>query len=179
MLNSEWASFSLHRKGLRVSSSPQVFQRSTYFLQLPYRFAIPLMFFICTTHWLCSQSMFLVGILVDGEQQVVTVGYSPLAIICLNGLCVAMILLAFVVGNRRLKTSIPSPGTCSAFISAMCHVSGDELGEEAAMLPVKWGVTSFDGVDQDGEAYGHCSISYRKVSMPEVGQLYAGFEVRA
>ncbi|EAT83304.2 hypothetical protein SNOG_09112 [Parastagonospora nodorum SN15] len=55
----EWESYMLHRKGLRVSDAPQGKQRSTYFLQLPYRLAIPFMFVSGFLHWIVSQSFFL------------------------------------------------------------------------------------------------------------------------
>lgn len=49
-LASEWSRYFIHRKGLRVSEIPRGAQRSTYFLQLPYRFAIPLMITSGTLH---------------------------------------------------------------------------------------------------------------------------------
>ena len=41
-------------------------QRSEYFLQLPYRFALPIMLYSGFLHWLCSQSFFLVSISAGG-----------------------------------------------------------------------------------------------------------------
>ena len=38
---SEWSQFAVHRKGLRVSS-PDKDQRSTYWLQLPWLYSLPL-----------------------------------------------------------------------------------------------------------------------------------------
>jgi hypothetical protein len=52
-----------HRKGLRVSENPRGAQRSTYFLQLPYRYAIPLLIVSSAMHWMVSQSLFLVTVL--------------------------------------------------------------------------------------------------------------------
>ncbi|KAF2028392.1 hypothetical protein EK21DRAFT_27986, partial [Setomelanomma holmii] len=56
----EWESYALHRKGLRISGVPQGAQRSTYFLQLPYRIGLPFMAISAFLHWLVSQSFFLV-----------------------------------------------------------------------------------------------------------------------
>ncbi|KAG4441757.1 hypothetical protein IFR05_002748 [Cadophora sp. M221] len=58
----EWHGFSTTRKPLRVSGSRRGSQRSTYFLHLPYRFAIPLAILSGILHWLASQSLFLVYI---------------------------------------------------------------------------------------------------------------------
>lgn len=59
-LATEWADFARERKGLRVSSDPVGFQRAAYFLQLPYRYAVPLIVVSGVMHWLVSQSVFLV-----------------------------------------------------------------------------------------------------------------------
>lgn len=61
-LGSEWQSYAFKRKGLRVSAEPVGAQRSTYFLSLPYRAAIPLLVTAGVLHWLVSQSIFLVNI---------------------------------------------------------------------------------------------------------------------
>ena len=58
----EWSDFAFRRKGLRVSSSPKGYRRSTYFLQLPYRYAVPLIALSGVLHWLVSQSIFLIDV---------------------------------------------------------------------------------------------------------------------
>jgi hypothetical protein len=58
----EWNNYALHRKGLRVTETPQGFQKSTHFLQLPYRWAIPLTVAQGFLHWFLSQSVFLVRV---------------------------------------------------------------------------------------------------------------------
>ncbi|KIK55861.1 hypothetical protein GYMLUDRAFT_133161, partial [Collybiopsis luxurians FD-317 M1] len=55
----EWSSYANSRKPLRVSS-PRGEQRSTYFLQIPHRFGLPLMAYSTVLHWLVSQSIFLI-----------------------------------------------------------------------------------------------------------------------
>lgn len=58
----EWNQFARKARGLRISSIPSSSQRSSYFLQLPYRFAIPIMLLSGVLHWLVSQSIFLVAV---------------------------------------------------------------------------------------------------------------------
>jgi hypothetical protein len=53
--------YGLRQNGLRVSTNPRGAQRSTYFLQLPYRFGIPIIVATSVLHWLLSQSIFLVS----------------------------------------------------------------------------------------------------------------------
>lgn len=60
LLGHEWATYSYKRKGLRVTTEGQGSQRSSYFLSLPYRWAIPLMATSSLMHWVVSQSIFFV-----------------------------------------------------------------------------------------------------------------------
>ncbi|KAF2437579.1 hypothetical protein P171DRAFT_425130, partial [Karstenula rhodostoma CBS 690.94] len=63
----EWELYTLQRKGLKVSSGRERKQRSTYFLQLPYRIAIPFTVLSAFIHWLVSQSLFLVSVQLHGS----------------------------------------------------------------------------------------------------------------
>ena len=68
----EWNSYGTPRKGLRTTN-PTGQQRSTYFLQLPYRWSIPLTVTSGFLHWLLSQSLFLVRLEIrDVDGQIIT-----------------------------------------------------------------------------------------------------------
>jgi hypothetical protein len=190
LLGSEWTSYSIQRKGLRVSHGPEGAQRSTYFLQLPYRFAFPLIILSGVLHWLCSQSIFLVSVFLDSSSifegalfaddspelfvpmEFALCGYSPRAILAVVIIGVIMVCIAFAVGRLRFRTGMPVAGSCSAAISALCHVPGSEDGEEAARMLVQWGVTGADA-DTNG-AFMHCSFSGREVQEPQREVMYAG-----
>ncbi|KAI9723449.1 MAG: hypothetical protein M1828_004179 [Chrysothrix sp. TS-e1954] len=58
----EWNEFAYIRKGLRVSTRALGSQRTTYFLQVPYRYGFPLLGLSALLHWLLSQSIFLVAV---------------------------------------------------------------------------------------------------------------------
>lgn len=60
-MSREWAQFASTRRTLRVSK-PQGQQRSTYWLQLPYRYSVPLMGAMVLLHWLMSRGLFLASI---------------------------------------------------------------------------------------------------------------------
>jgi hypothetical protein len=180
LLGSEWNSYSIQRKGLRVSHGPEGAQRSTYFLQLPYRFAFPLIILSGVLHWLCSQSIFLVSVFLDSSSifegdtpmELALCGYSPRATLTVVIIGVIMVCIAFAVGRLRFRTGMPVAGSCSAAISALCHVPRSEDGEEATRMPVQWGVT---GADADmNEAYMHCSFSGRELQEPQQEVMYAG-----
>ncbi|KAB8224941.1 hypothetical protein BDV33DRAFT_232682 [Aspergillus novoparasiticus] len=182
-LAAEWSRYANHRKGLRVSGPPEVAQRSSYFLSLPYRFAVPALTFSALLHWLLSQSLFVVGIESytgnfqrDPTRDFITCGYSPPAI--LSAILVGVAMVVWLVGFsfRRLESGMPVAGSCSLAIAAACHptlrVKGDEYVDEegklgAEQMRVQWGVIY---VDADGE--GHCSFSSEEVGVPEDGKIY-------
>lgn len=186
-LAQEWSRYGIRRNGLRVSATTKGAQRSTYFLQLPYRFGVPIILITGTLHWLISQSIFLVSVeaikfkaspyAVLGDPEVwdtanpsylMTCGYSPPAI--LASIIVASLLLVWIVGIGfvKLPSSMPVAASCSAAIAAACHLSAEDLDEDVAEKELRWGDTGNDEV-----AIGHCGFSMREVRQPEEGQLYA------
>lgn len=170
-------SYAYKRKGLRISDRPYGRQRSTYFLQLPYRFAIPLMALSGTLHWLVSQSIFLVAIdyydshgspvpadSIFSEQGYKTLGFSPIAVlsaIVLGGVAVGLVI---GFGFMPYTSGIPLAGSCSAAMSAACHTI-DEDG--IAEMKLQWGVVS-----ADYEGFGHCAFSSGEVRRPSKGEVY-------
>lgn len=204
-LSAELSLFALpsHRKGLRVSARPSGAQRSTYFLQLPYRFACPLIVTSGLLHWLVSQSIFLVAVDAltigseddavsnrehTGERDYMTCGYSPLAMLLVLIVGALMIIAALVFGTRRLASGVPVAGSCSAAISATCH-GGFSDGEKssAAEGKVQWGVIGGERQEEgerqrevgelDGEV-GHCAFSDGPVQEPVDGRFYAGQDIK-
>ncbi|KAL4765307.1 uncharacterized protein BDW70DRAFT_147018 [Aspergillus foveolatus] len=175
-LSCEWANFSFHRKGLRVSSKPRGHQRRTHFLSLPLRFGVPLILVSALLHWLMSQSLYLVRIIAytglqtrNADYDTMTLGYSPPAIVI--GLCVGMLLPAGLVlfGCGRFQSGMPVAGSCSMAIAAACHPKG-QTEEDRANLEyqrLKWGVEAY----QKGEVW-HCAFSDGKVMKPEDGTEY-------
>lgn len=171
----EWSSYSVERKGLRVSHDRAGAQRSTYFLQLPYRVGLPLMIVSATLHWLVSQSIFLVSVNTfdargqpkQDESEIATCGFSPVAIICTLLVGAVIILLSFFFGAQKLPSGgMPLVGSNSVGIAAACHPTAN--GEDP-QKPLMWGVVS---ESSDG-GFGQCSFSSSAVDLPIQGQLYA------
>jgi len=186
-LAQEWSRYGIRRNGLRVSTTPKGAQRTTYFLQLPYRFSIPIIIVTGTLHWLISQSIFLVSVeaimliqspaAVLGDPDIwdtanpeylMTCGYSPPAI--LASIVVASLLLIWIVGMGfiKLPSSMPVAASCSAAITAACHAPVDGIEESTAEKEVMWG-----DMREDEMGIGHCGFSMREVEQPEDGKLYA------
>ena len=181
-LASEYLDFATHRKGLRVSiPKPDTAQRSTYFLQLPYRIAIPLMALSGILHWLVSQSIFLAVVaeyastgVLTSSVAVASCGFSPLAMILVLALGGAIVVTTTTVGRLRFKTSgMPLAGSCSAAISAACHPPSWDI--DAATKRVKWGVIpgSENGNVMTQEEVGHCSFTSGDVDQVRNGSMYA------
>lgn len=174
----EWDRFGSEPKGLRVSSAPQEEQRETYFLQLPYRYSLPLAGLSACLHWLISQSLFLVSLevwttttspklsTVANGEGLISCGWSPLGVLCVVAVIFLMFASLQIVGRRRLRCGvIPVAGSCSAAISAACH----PVKAEAWTKPVCWGVV----VPAADDVLGHCSFSSGPVGDPVLGLYYA------
>ena len=178
-LAQEWDEYSRHRKPLRVTT-PQGRQRSTYRLQLPYRYSIPLLITAGILHWLTSQSIFLARVDVFGQDDkmisdktVSSCGYSPIAIMTLLIFGGAICLLEVATGFRKFRAGMPLAGSCSAAISAACHPP--DYDRDAAMKPVVWGVVGkgkFESLDGE-EEFGHCAFSSSDVEEVVEGKWYA------
>lgn len=177
LLAKEWSVFAHHRKTLRVTS-PKGQQRSTYWLQLPYRYSIPLAATSSLLHWLVSQSIFLARITTvdptgveDTYDSISTCGYSNIAIIFVIGFGSTLPLIAIAHGFRRYPSGIPFAANCSAAISSACHPP--EADTDAASKPLQWGVTGEVVEYSADRRLGHCSLTSLEVTAPVEGQLYA------
>jgi hypothetical protein len=145
-----------------------------------------------TLHWLISQSIFLVGVDAYDEVwerapylDVMTCGYTPIAIVSAIAVGAAMLLAILALACRRLDSEMVVAGSCSLAIAAACHPlydpnsnseqAGKTPGEmEAEMdaigmeyLPLRWGAVC----SVDGEV-GHCSFTSEDVEMPQAGRVY-------
>ena len=170
LLADEWNGYAHKRKPLRVTS-PLGAQRSTYRLQLPHKYGIPLLTLSALLHWFVSQSLFLANVgyydnegLEDTASSISTVGYSCISIITVIILGAVVTLVGVLIGFRRHQ-GMPLAGSCSAAISAACHRPEEDV--DAAIKPVMWGVVS----SEDG--VGHCCFTSLEVSPPVQGERYA------
>ncbi|MCJ1478844.1 hypothetical protein MMC13_007528 [Lambiella insularis] len=172
LLTHETDSFALVRKTLRVSH-PIPPQRSTYWLQLPYRYAIPQMIAFGALHWAISQSIFLVQIaLYDPNGQpgetISSIGWSPAAIATALGIGLVLILALLAMGFRKHHAGMPIMGSCSWAISAACHALTTEIGEEKpALKGLMYGV-----VGPLGDGFEPVGFSSEEVRPLREGGLY-------
>jgi hypothetical protein len=191
----EWSRYASTRKALRVTSPTGPHQRGTYWLQLPWKFSLPLLISSSVMHWLVSQSIFLVNLKINlptnqplneatigkhpefsvasTDGTITACGYSNFAIICTIGVGILMVAALIVTSAFKLQPGIPLAGNCSWAISAACHPpAGDR---DAALKPVQWGAVSH-GSEEGGP--GHCCFTSLEVERPELGRLYAGLRLK-
>jgi hypothetical protein len=168
----EWNNYATKRKGLRVTS-PQGEQRSTHFLQLPFRFAAPLTICSGILHWLLSQSLFLVRLEArsrDGKlvpTSLCACGYSVLSYLVFT---LVLLILVVTIGSllvRKIAVHVPPARHCSLIISAACHPPTDDRG--CHLKAVQWGV-----VEEGTESVtGHCTFTSWDVQTLQKDVLYA------
>lgn len=172
----EWSRYTFHESPLRVTF-PRGNQTSTYWLQLPFWYSVPLSVALAVLHYLISQSIFLANIeYYDAEgnfdlnRYEPALGYSPISILAsiLVGSCV---VLGLVFNSfRRLNPAMPLMGNNSAVISAACHPDPKEPDRD--LLPfktIRWGATT---PAQPGGQPGHCTFTAKDVALPVVGEFY-------
>ena len=178
LLAKEWRTYGSKSNFLRVTT-PIGLQRSTYRLQLPYRYGIPLLIGSGALHWFVSQSIFLARVDIYNTKPfqytglgISTCSYSPMAIIFVIVLGLIVVLVGIANGFRKVKGGMPFAGSCSAAISAACHPPKADVN--ASLKRVKWGVVAERNPNDLGNRVGHCSFTSFEVETPIVGRRYAG-----
>jgi hypothetical protein len=180
----EWSAFSQQRRSLRVTF-PSVQQRETYWLQLPWKFSLPMFACFTVLHWLLSQSIFLINIRIFQPNNellrkptdvfpgvslsgvITSCGYSPLALVCAVSVGTLMLLALLVLSSRKLRPGMPIVGSNSFAISAACHAPRED--RDAAFKGLTWGAVSH----QEEDLPGHCCLTSLEVEKPRCGDLYA------
>ncbi|KAI0099440.1 hypothetical protein F4814DRAFT_442966 [Daldinia grandis] len=135
----EWSLFREGYQPLRVTN-PKGGQYSTYRLQLPYKYSIPLIATSIFLHWLLSNTiylfisiggyfstdMFLSGIAADPSlppSTAIALGYSGYSLLVMLVVSCFLILLPAILSIKRLPSNMVIIGSNSLALSAACHVS--------------------------------------------------------
>ncbi|KAI1353029.1 hypothetical protein F5Y01DRAFT_323741 [Xylaria sp. FL0043] len=136
----EWNDLSISHKPLRVSY-PAGQQCSSYRLQLPYSYSIPLIFISITLHWLLSNALFLYvneGDSLTGfydaysvsDGSTIAIGYSPFFILGLFIAGIVIMTLPPLLGFSKMKGDMVAGSWNSLVISAACHVPDTECNQD-------------------------------------------------
>ena len=145
----EWSSYAVARKGLRVSSKTLGKQRSTYFLSLPARYAVPMILAGIVLHWLASQSIFLITVeqwtndfdtyewVHDDFHDFATCAWSPMALCIFVIVAAILMCVLLALGFRRFKSAMPVAGSCSLAMAAACYAAQEYEPELVERLPLQ------------------------------------------
>ncbi|KAM3422268.1 hypothetical protein BST61_g2629 [Cercospora zeina] len=177
----EYSNYAVERKSLRVTE-PRGEQRSTYWLQLPYKYSVPLLIATAVMHWLISQSLFLVRVALytadlakntleadtDSTANKSGVGASLMPILVGVVLASCMLLAVIGLGFRKLASNMPIAGSCSFALAAATH--GPEEDEKASKLLLMWGEIPRMGTGE----LGHCAFTSEAVVELKPKRKYAG-----
>ncbi|MCJ1398987.1 hypothetical protein MMC11_002189 [Xylographa trunciseda] len=173
LATAEVNSLAHRRKPLRVSD-PHGAQRATYYLQLPYRYGIPLMIVSGLLHWLISETIFLVNVSVfdvnDVEQpsrSTSACGWSATGLYIFIVIGTIMVATPLGFGSRKYHSGMPIVSTCSRAISAACHAApGDDNAASKALM---YGV-----IHQTEDGRELVGFSSKEVKPLEAGKVYGG-----
>lgn len=127
----EWAAISTRYKALRVTN-PMGQQSSTYFLQLPYRYSVPLLIISILLHWILSGCIYL--LVMQGRyfasfssegpfDSVTALGFSTKSLFTLMTLSIALAFIPPIFGWLSLPRNTVVVGSNSLAIAAACQVS--------------------------------------------------------
>ncbi|KAF5589176.1 hypothetical protein FPANT_6391 [Fusarium pseudoanthophilum] len=123
----EWASYGINFKALRVTN-PRGSQRSTYRLQLPYRWSIPLLAISSILHWVYSNCFYLSNyefydpMLPYGIEEIDRgLQFSSVAILIGFSISLVIALSPMILAKRSLPGQMVLGGSNSKVISAACH----------------------------------------------------------
>ena len=174
----EWNSYSGTRRGLRVTNPMEgTSQTSTYYLQFPLRYSVPLVAWFALMHWLISETLFLRRIYAIwpedtaphgvGKFLISRLAYSPITLFLLTLALLVLALIGFAVIHARFEWKMPPFSGKSVTISAASHPPKND--DDVHLSAVRWGVTS---MGRNG--IGHCSFSGLPVRLPEVGERFLG-----
>ncbi|KAI0193908.1 hypothetical protein F4808DRAFT_475203 [Astrocystis sublimbata] len=175
----EWARFGEDCISLRVTE-PRGQQRSTYRLQLPYRYSIPLIIVSAFLHWLLSNSIY-VFVSTGGTYTTeydptlppntnVSVGYSVTSLIVLVSVTSVLITVPIILSFRRLPSNITHPGSNSLAISAACHSSALTQASKESLAATEDRGINYDDDDDKHLGFG---VEEDNPGDPIPGHMYA------
>lgn len=122
----EWAAFSVKYLPLRVTLKKGQ-QQSTYRLQLPYHWSIPLLVVSIILHWLFSNCIYViiyesyVAYWPYDSSITRTLQFSTITILISLVICLGLALVPVILAAWKLPGKMVIAGNCSAVISAACH----------------------------------------------------------
>lgn len=127
----EWSTMGTRYKALRVTN-PKGQQSSTYFLQLPYRYSVPLLTISILLHWLLSGCIYI--LVMQGDyfdlsgsigpfDSSMAIGFSTKSLFTMMSLSIFLAFMPLLFGLIPLPPKTFVVGSNSLAIAAACQVS--------------------------------------------------------
>lgn len=140
LVNKEWQQYGSKRKTLRVTH-PVGAQRSTYFLSLPLRYALPMQALWILLHWALSQACYMFAVEDHWYGEALSespfLAFSPWPSFTSVLLGICILIGITVISLRKDNGPLPVGAYCSAVISAACHPSSKDSDDH--LSPLQWG----------------------------------------
>ncbi|KAG6354534.1 hypothetical protein INS49_004551 [Diaporthe citri] len=139
----EWSTMSIRYKALRVTN-PQGQQSSTYFLQLPYRYSVPLLIISALLHWVLSGCIYLLVMKggyfdtygSDGPfSSVMAVGHSMKSLFTMMILAIFLAFIPPVFGRISLPPNTVVPRPEKPYHESTAVPEDDEIELRRLMAP--------------------------------------------
>ncbi|KAI0860619.1 hypothetical protein F4860DRAFT_199179 [Xylaria cubensis] len=138
-LVSEWEQYAKDFLPLRVTD-PEGDQKSTYRLQLPYRYSLPLITLSALLHWLLSNTIYTIvsiggylnGGIYDSDSHpdpslsndaIATLGYSPVSLFIVAVIATILVTIPLLFSLKRISPHIVPGATNSLLLAMACRVS--------------------------------------------------------
>ncbi|KAG8164133.1 hypothetical protein KVR01_006051 [Diaporthe batatas] len=175
----EWAAMSTRYKALRVTN-PKGQQISTYFLQLPYRYSVPLLIISILLHWVLSGCIYLLvmqggyfGYDTNGPfDSFMALGFSTKSLFTMLTLSIVLSITLPFFGRMSLPPNTVVVGSNSLAIAAACQVSPLTVESAAKAYFGKTGV-EYNSAHQENE------IELRHLMAPSPSLLTGGDQASA
>jgi hypothetical protein len=169
----EMTQFAQKRLSVRVTQ-PRGQQRSTWRLQMPLIYILPLMVVMVLLHWLISRSLYLIRVaIIDNNgvpvpsRDINSIVYSTNALIAALVLGAVLIIVMAGLSFRKLSPGMPVVGSCSVALSAACSAADKPL---AAQYPLQYGVLTKKAPSEYGREF--VGLSMELVYPLEDGEMY-------
>ncbi|KAI1741226.1 hypothetical protein F4680DRAFT_458100 [Xylaria scruposa] len=124
-LVTEWEQYGKDFLPLRVTD-PEGKQKSTYRLQLPYKYGLPLITLSALLHWLLSNTIYTIVSIGDPslpDDAIATLGYSPVSLLLVATLAAILITIPLSFSLKRISPHIVPGGNNSLLLAMACRVS--------------------------------------------------------
>jgi hypothetical protein len=174
---------------LRVTSTPEGSQTTSFFLTLPRPWSWFLVILFAAMAFVLSQSVFVVSVDLTPTTSfssttptsLIALGFSGTGLLVLLALLLLLAVTVVGLGFRRAAPAVLvdgravgnplalQSGSCSAVLSARCHAARADRDVQLWKRPLTWGVVAGGGPVN----VAHCTFTAGRAGEVDLGRSYA------